>query len=197
MEVGGVAEDQIDAKADWDGFGMQRVFDEGLDFGGFEEFLEGIARGEHAVAEGLHVVIGLLPGDECGDEQGAAGVFPCIDQRIDAFGGCFDDVEDEAEVDDVGGLFRSMDRIPATGWMAEFFDGCDIAAVAAAVVEERFAAAELAELQQGLHWFGDFPANKCCLMSMNLLYRLRLCRWWFVSRFHKPVPFETQTALCQ
>ena len=52
VEFRRVAEDQIDAEADRHSFGVQGVFEQGLDFGRFEEFLECIASREHAIAEG-------------------------------------------------------------------------------------------------------------------------------------------------
>jgi len=143
-----------------------------LDFGGFEEFLEGVAAGDEAVAVGGDFIVGFLAGDEGGDEEGAAGVLPGVDEGIDAFGGVFDDVEDEAEVDDVCGVLggvRGVDGVPAVGLVAEFCDGEDIAAVAAAVVEEGFSAAELAEFEEGFEGFGDFAADEGGFVSVDFL----------------------------
>ena len=43
MEVGGIAEDEVDAQADRDSLSMERVFDERLNFRRLEELLEGVA----------------------------------------------------------------------------------------------------------------------------------------------------------
>ena len=53
--------------------------------------------------------------------------------------------------------------------MTEFSDCVHIAAMAAAVIEERFAVAELAELEQGFHRFGDFPADEGGLVAVDFL----------------------------
>jgi hypothetical protein len=201
VEVGGVAEDQVDAEADGHGFGVQGVFEQRLDFGGVEEFLEGVAAGEDAIAEGLDVVVGFLAGDEGGDEQQRGGCVPGIEQGLDAFGRVFDDVEDEAEVHHIGGLFRlvrGVDRVPAVGGVAELRDRLDIAAVAAAVVEEGFAAAELAEFEQGLDRLGDLAADQGGLVAVDfLLRRFGRGRFGGAFGFNEPMAFEREAAVRQ
>lgn len=63
--------------------------------------LEGVAGGEDAVAKGRDIVVSLLPGDQGGDQQGAFGQLPSIQQGLDPFRRVFDDVEDESEIDHV------------------------------------------------------------------------------------------------
>jgi len=67
VEIGGIAEDQIDAEPDGHGLGVQGVFEEGLDFSGLEEFLEGVAASQDSIAISLNVAVGFLTGDERGD----------------------------------------------------------------------------------------------------------------------------------
>jgi hypothetical protein len=47
--VAGIPEDGVNAEADWEGFGFESVLNEGLEFGGLEVFLEGVAAGEVAI----------------------------------------------------------------------------------------------------------------------------------------------------
>jgi hypothetical protein len=143
----------------------------------------------------LDIIVGFLPGDERGDEQGAAGVLPGVDQGFHAFGGVFDDVENEAEVDHVGGLFlnlRRVDWVPAPGVVAEFANCFDIAAVAAAVVEERFAAAELAEFEQGFDGLGDLASDERGLVAVDFLLRRGRCRKCGDFCFNETMAFEAR-----
>jgi hypothetical protein len=82
-------------------------------------------------------------------ERELAGVQVDLDEvGLHALRRIFDDVENEAEVDHVGGLFlnvRRVDWVPAPGVVAEFSNRENIATVTAAVVKERFTPAELAE----------------------------------------------------
>ena len=105
-------------------------------------------------------------------------MLPGVEHGFHAFRRIFDDVEDEAEIDHVGGLFRRvrrMDRVPAVGGVAEFFDRDHIATVAAAVVEEGFAAAELAEFEQGFDRLGNLAADECGLVAVDFLLRRGRC----------------------
>ena len=64
MEIGGVAEDQIDPESYRHSFGVQGVFNQRLNFRWLEELLEGVAAGENAITESADVIVSLLPGDE-------------------------------------------------------------------------------------------------------------------------------------
>jgi hypothetical protein len=126
-------------------------------------------------------------------------VLPGIEHGFDAFGRVFDDVEDEAEVDHIGGLFgfiRCVDRIPAAGRVAEFFDRENIAAVTAAVVEEGFATAELAEFQQGFDRFGNLAADQGGLVTVDFLLRRCGCGRGGNFGFDEAMAFESE-AFCR
>lgn len=72
-----------------------------------------------------------------------------------------DDVEDVAEVDDVGGglgRIRPVVRVPAVGGVAEGAQALHVPAAPAAVVEERAAGGEQAAFQRGLHRAGKVRA---------------------------------------
>ena len=166
-----------------------------MDFRWFEEFLECVATGDYAIAECQDIVVGFLPGDEGGDKKSAAGVLPCVEYGLNAFRRVFNDVEDETEIDHVGGLLlliRRMDRVPAAGGVAKFFYRENIATVAAAVVEEGFAPAELAEFQQRLDGFGYFTANERGLVAVDFLLWCGRCRGGEGFSFNETMAFETK-----
>ncbi len=179
MEFCRFTENQIDAEADGDSFGVQGVFEQGLDLGRLEEFLECVATGDDAIAVCLNIIVGFLSGDQGGDQQGSAGMLPGIEQCLNAFGGIFDDIEDEAEIHHIGVYFwcvRCVNRIPAGGSVTEFGDCFHITAVAAAIVEERFTTAQLTEFQKGFYGLGNLSSNKGSLVTVDLL--LRRARGW-------------------
>jgi hypothetical protein len=138
-----------------------RVASVGLQLGLLEESLEGAAAGEDAVAEGDRLP--APAGDEHlgGDGEDVAAQAPGGGEGGGAFVGVLDDVEDVAEVDDVGGLagrVGSEGGVPAGAGDAVGGEEFEVLAAAAAVVEEGDVAVEEVVAEEALDRAGEVAA---------------------------------------
>ena len=163
LGVLGVAEDRVDAESGWVGIGIEGVFDEALEFGGVEVFLERAAGSEVAIGVGSGDAVVLLAADHGGDEEDAGGELPCVLEDVDAFRGGFDDIEDEAEVDERGwgdGVVGKEGGVPSGRGDAVGIEGGDIRSVAAAEVEYGIGRAEEMGGEGRADGFGQFRAGE-------------------------------------
>jgi hypothetical protein len=81
--------------------------------------------------------------------------------------------------------------------VSEFPDGFDIAAIAAAIIEERLSAPELPDFEQCLYRLGDLAANESCLVAVDFLFRCGDFRERIFGGFNKSMALEAKAALCE
>ena len=123
-----------------------------------EELLEGALPRHDPVALEIDGGIGCLPVEAGGDDQDLPGELPRRGEHDDALVGILDDVDDVAEIHDVGGrpLFVGEERrIPARHRNPHLVQPQQIAAAAATVVEERPLLVDQAVVERKRHGAGQ------------------------------------------
>jgi hypothetical protein len=169
-----ILEDEEDAGGDRHRFRIEGRGQEAPQLALVEILLKGVAAREIAVAVGREAADVALAHDHHGDREATTGERIGTSDGFGPLGRLLDDVEDEAEIDDVGGPERivvgPVMGIPAHRIDAGSGQGAHIVALAAAVVEHAGGVGDQAEAVEGLHGCGQpitddrrlVPGNNRC-----------------------------------
>ncbi len=156
---------------------IQRILQKRLDLGLGEIFLEGAALRQHAVAKAPAARVVLVAQHHRHHQQGL-GQRPGARQRFQALIEVLDDVDDKAQVDDVGrrdGVVRRVERVPARCRQAVLQQPAQVVATPAAIVEQPIAAVQKTMSGQALHRRREAVAHHRGEMPRGIPARVQRC----------------------